>query len=112
MDVESFSDGILGSIVTHEGDVAGVGNPIAYIAETDADLAEAKAKGSGGMFLVLILHCCWCISQLCIAALVPSIRCPFLVCNLHKYELVFFCPVELVEHVEYCVCVQNMIFWC
>jgi len=67
MDVESFSDGILGSIVTHEGDVAGVGNPIAYIAETDADLAEAKAKGSGGMFL--LLQCIWYILFLCVAVL-------------------------------------------
>lgn len=49
MDVESFSDGILGSIVIHEGDMANVGSPIAFIAETEADLAEAQAKGSGGM---------------------------------------------------------------
>jgi len=48
MDVESFSDGILGSIVIQEGEVANVGSPIAFIAESDADLAEAQAKGSGG----------------------------------------------------------------
>ena len=45
MDVESFSEGILGSIVIKEGQVAGVGSPIAYIAETEADLDAAKAKG-------------------------------------------------------------------
>jgi pyruvate dehydrogenase E2 component (dihydrolipoamide acetyltransferase) len=50
MDVESFSDGILGSIVIQEGDMANVGSPIAFIAETEADLAEAKSKGSGGMW--------------------------------------------------------------
>lgn len=48
MDVESFSEGILGSIVTNEGEVAGVGTPIAYIAETEADLEAAKAKAAGG----------------------------------------------------------------
>lgn len=45
MDVESFAEGILGSIVIREGEVAGVGLPIAYIAETEADLEAAKAKG-------------------------------------------------------------------
>lgn len=48
MDVESFSEGILGSIVIPEGGVAGVGNAIAYIAETEADLEAAKAKGGAG----------------------------------------------------------------
>lgn len=48
MDVESFADGILGSIVVPEGGVAGVGSSIAFIAETEADLEAAKAKGSGG----------------------------------------------------------------
>ena len=48
MDVESFNDGILGSIVTQEGEMANVGAAIAFIAETDADLADAQAKGSGG----------------------------------------------------------------
>ena len=47
MDVESFSEGILGAIVTNEGEMAGVGNPIAYIAETEADLEAAKAKAGG-----------------------------------------------------------------
>ena len=48
MDVESFNDGILGSIVTQEGEMANVGSAIAFIAETDADLADAQARGSGG----------------------------------------------------------------
>lgn len=48
MDVESFAEGILGSIVVPEGGVAGVGNPIAFIAETEADLEAAKAKAGGG----------------------------------------------------------------
>eukprot|EP00204_Picochlorum_oklahomense_P001139 CAMPEP_0118807548 /NCGR_PEP_ID=MMETSP1161-20130426/35530_1 /TAXON_ID=249345 /ORGANISM="Picochlorum oklahomensis, Strain CCMP2329" /LENGTH=442 /DNA_ID=CAMNT_0006736921 /DNA_START=68 /DNA_END=1396 /DNA_ORIENTATION=+ len=48
MDVESFSDGILGSVVIQEGEMANVGSAIAYIAESEADLAEAKSKGSGG----------------------------------------------------------------
>lgn len=47
MDVESFNDGILGSIVINEGGVANVGEPIAYIAESEADLEAAKSKGSG-----------------------------------------------------------------
>ena len=48
MDVESFAAGILGSIVVPEGGEAGVGSAIAYIAETEADLEAAKAKGAGG----------------------------------------------------------------
>lgn len=47
MDVESFSEGILGAIVIQEGQMAGVGSPIAYIAETEADLEAAKAKAGG-----------------------------------------------------------------
>ena len=47
MDVESFNDGILGAIVINEGGVANVGEPIAYIAESEADLEAAKAKASG-----------------------------------------------------------------
>jgi pyruvate dehydrogenase E2 component (dihydrolipoamide acetyltransferase) len=45
MDVESFSEGILGAIVVNEGERATVGAAIAFIAESDADLAEAKKKG-------------------------------------------------------------------
>lgn len=44
MDVESFNDGILGAIVINEGGVANVGDPIAYIAESEADLESAKSK--------------------------------------------------------------------
>lgn len=45
MDVESFSEGILGAIVVNEGERANVGASIAFIAESEADLAEAKKKG-------------------------------------------------------------------
>jgi len=49
MDVESFSEGILGAIVVNEGERANVGASIAFIAESEADLAEAKKKaGSNG----------------------------------------------------------------
>lgn len=49
MDVESFNDGFLGAIVVEEGGVANVGAPIAFIAETETELEEAKAKaGSAG----------------------------------------------------------------
>ena len=47
MDVESFNDGILGAVVVPEGGMASVGDPIAYIAETEADLEAAKSKASG-----------------------------------------------------------------
>lgn len=45
MDVESFEDGFLGSIVVDEGGTANVGSPIAFIAETEAEIADAQAKG-------------------------------------------------------------------
>ena len=49
MDVESFSEGILGAIVIPEGGVATVGAAIAYIAESEADLDAAKQKaGAAG----------------------------------------------------------------
>ena len=44
MDVESFENGFLGSIVIEEGGVANVGSPIAYIATSEADIEAAKAK--------------------------------------------------------------------
>lgn len=47
MDVESFDNGILGAIVIDEGGVANVGSPIAYIAESEADIEAAKAKVGG-----------------------------------------------------------------
>ena len=49
MDVESFNEGILGSIVTAEGGTANVGEPIGFIAETEAEIEEAKGRaGSNG----------------------------------------------------------------
>lgn len=48
MDVESFSEGFLGGIVIGEGGVANVGEPIAYVAESEAELEEAKSKANGG----------------------------------------------------------------
>ena len=48
MDVESFNDGILGAIVISEGGVANVGEPIAYIAESEADMEAAKSKAGSG----------------------------------------------------------------
>lgn len=43
-DCPAVQDGILGAIVIQEGGVANVGAPIAYVAESDADLQEAKSK--------------------------------------------------------------------
>lgn len=43
----AVQDGILGAIVIQEGGVANVGEPIAYVAESDADLQEAKSKAGG-----------------------------------------------------------------
>lgn len=48
MDVESFYDGFLAAITIEAGEVATVGAPIAYIADTEAEIEEAKAKASGG----------------------------------------------------------------
>jgi pyruvate dehydrogenase E2 component (dihydrolipoamide acetyltransferase) len=45
MDVESFEAGFLGAIVVEEGGTANVGSPIAFIAETEAEIPEAQAKG-------------------------------------------------------------------
>ena len=46
MDVESFSEGILAAVVVNEGERATVGAPIAFVAESDADVAEAKKKAA------------------------------------------------------------------
>jgi pyruvate dehydrogenase E2 component (dihydrolipoamide acetyltransferase) len=46
MDVETFYDGILAAIVVGEGETAPVGAPIGLLAETEAEIAEAKAKAS------------------------------------------------------------------
>ena len=52
MDVESFYEGYLAAIVVEAGDVAAVGNAIALLAETEAEMEEAKTKaanlGNGG----------------------------------------------------------------
>ena len=42
----AVQDGILGAIVIQEGGVANVGEPIAYVAESDAEEAKSKAGGS------------------------------------------------------------------
>jgi pyruvate dehydrogenase E2 component (dihydrolipoamide acetyltransferase) len=44
MDVESFYEGYLAHIVVQAGDSAPVGNAIAFIAETEAEIADAIAK--------------------------------------------------------------------
>ncbi|GLT76631.1 hypothetical protein SLA2020_482810 [Shorea laevis] len=44
MDVETFYDGILAAIVVGEGETAPVGAPIGILAETEEDIAEAKAR--------------------------------------------------------------------
>ncbi|MGD1860415.1 MAG: dihydrolipoamide acetyltransferase family protein [Leptolyngbyaceae cyanobacterium] len=47
MDVESFYEGYLAVIVVEAGEEAPVGNAIALLAETEAEIAEAQAKASG-----------------------------------------------------------------
>ncbi|KAJ9508598.1 hypothetical protein QJQ45_012141 [Haematococcus lacustris] len=46
MDVESFAEGILAAVVSAEGDRANVGAAIAFIAETEAEVEEAKKKAA------------------------------------------------------------------
>lgn len=46
MDVETFYDGILAAIVVNEGETAPVGAPIGLLAESEAEIAEAKAKAA------------------------------------------------------------------
>lgn len=46
MDVETFYDGILAAIVFSDGQTAPVGAPIGLLAETEAEVAEAKAKAA------------------------------------------------------------------
>ena len=50
MDVESFFDGYLAAIAVDDGDMATVGAPIAFVAETEAeiDAAKAMAAAAGG----------------------------------------------------------------
>ncbi|XP_061372583.1 dihydrolipoyllysine-residue acetyltransferase component 5 of pyruvate dehydrogenase complex, chloroplastic-like [Gastrolobium bilobum] len=44
MDVETFYDGYLAAIMVDEGGVAAVGSPIALLAETEDDIAQARSK--------------------------------------------------------------------
>jgi pyruvate dehydrogenase E2 component (dihydrolipoamide acetyltransferase) len=60
MDVESFAEGILGAIVVNEGERANVGASIAFIAESEADLAEAKKKGGSGGAAAPAGACLYC----------------------------------------------------
>ncbi|GAX83250.1 hypothetical protein CEUSTIGMA_g10676.t1 [Chlamydomonas eustigma] len=46
MDVESFSEGILAAVVVNEGERASVGAPIAFVAESEADVESAKKKAA------------------------------------------------------------------
>ena len=50
MDVESFFDGYLAAIAVEDGEMATVGAPIAFVAETEAeiDAAKAAAAAAGG----------------------------------------------------------------
>jgi len=49
MDVEAFEDGFLAKIVVQEGDMAPVGEAVALIAESEADIEAVVASfGSGG----------------------------------------------------------------
>ncbi|BAQ60488.1 dihydrolipoamide acetyltransferase component of pyruvate dehydrogenase complex [Geminocystis sp. NIES-3708] len=48
MDVESFYSGYLATILVPAGEEAPVGQAIAYIAETEAEIEEAKQKASQG----------------------------------------------------------------
>ncbi|KAF8116388.1 hypothetical protein N665_0018s0001 [Sinapis alba] len=47
MDVETFYDGYLAAIMVEEGGVAPVGSAIALLAETEEEIADARAKASG-----------------------------------------------------------------
>ena len=46
MDVESFYEGFLATIVVEAGDVAPVGSAIALLAETEAEIEDAKKQGA------------------------------------------------------------------
>lgn len=48
MDVESFNEGYLGVILVEAGQSAPVGHAIAYLAETEAEIAEAQKKAASG----------------------------------------------------------------
>lgn len=46
MDVETFHDGILAAIIVPEGETAPVGSPIAFLAETEDEIEEAKKRAA------------------------------------------------------------------
>lgn len=46
MDVETFYDGYLAAIMVDEGGVAAVGSAIALLAESEAEIADAKSKAA------------------------------------------------------------------
>lgn len=46
MDVETFYDGYLAAIMVEEGGIAPVGSAIAFLAENEDEIAEAKSKAS------------------------------------------------------------------
>ncbi|XP_027365966.1 dihydrolipoyllysine-residue acetyltransferase component 5 of pyruvate dehydrogenase complex, chloroplastic [Abrus precatorius] len=46
MDVETFYDGYLAAIVVDEGGTAAVGSPIAFLAENEDEIPQAKSKAS------------------------------------------------------------------
>ncbi len=46
MDVESFNEGFLAAILVQAGDTAPVGQPIALVAETEAEIEEAKKQAA------------------------------------------------------------------
>ncbi len=48
MDVESFYEGYLAAIVTQVGEMAPVGEAIALLAETEAEIEAAKQRAAGG----------------------------------------------------------------
>ena len=48
MDVESFFDGYLAVIAVEDGEMATVGAPIAYVAETEAEIEQAKEMAAAG----------------------------------------------------------------
>jgi pyruvate dehydrogenase E2 component (dihydrolipoamide acetyltransferase) len=48
MDVETFNEGYLAVILVEAGQSAPVGNAIAYLAETEAEIAEAQNKAASG----------------------------------------------------------------
>lgn len=47
MDVESFYEGYLATIIVEAGEAAPVGDAIALIAETEAEIEEAQKRGAG-----------------------------------------------------------------